>query len=117
MFFSKAVSGLEKITLDNTIDVGFNPAYNSNRAFIFTVPFDVAEGSRFGVQSITFQTSRGSFSTDFEILQPLPVIGSISPETPLVGNFATIEGEWFYDVSNVTFDGEPIEYSVLIRNS
>ncbi len=105
--------GLEKITLDNSITVGFNPAYNSDRAFIFTVPFDISEGSRFGVQPITFQSSNGSFTTDFEILQPLPVIGSITPEIPLVGNFATVEGEWFLDVTSVTLDGEPIEYSVI----
>lgn len=109
----EGLSGLQKITLDNTIDVGFNPAYNSNRAFIFTVPFDVSEGSRFGVQPITFATSSGSVTTDFEILQPLPVISSISPETPLAGNFATVQGEWFFDVTSVTFDGEPIEYSVI----
>ncbi|GAA5028234.1 hypothetical protein GCM10011506_15060 [Marivirga lumbricoides] len=113
----EGLSGLEKITLDNTIEVGFNPAYNSNRAFIFTVPFDISEGSRFGLQPITFQTSGGSFTTDFEIIQPVPVISSISPETPLVGNFATVEGEWFYDVSSVTFDGEPIEYSVISDES
>jgi hypothetical protein len=109
----QGLKGLEKITLDDSIDVGFNPAYNSDRAFIFTVPFDMSLGSRFGVQPLTFQTSAGgTFTTDFEILQPLPVISSITPETPLVGNFATVEGEWFFDVSSVTFGGEPIEYNV-----
>lgn len=108
----EGLKGLEKITLDNTIDIGFNPAYNSNRTFIFTVPFDISQGSRFGVQPLTFETSGGSYTTDFEILQPLPVINRISPEAPLVGNFATVEGEWFLDVISVTFDGDPIEYNV-----
>jgi hypothetical protein len=80
----QGLKGLEKITLDDSIDVGFNPAYNSDRAFIFTVPFDMSLGSRFGVQPLTFQTSAGgTFTTDFEILQPLPVISSISSDESL----------------------------------
>lgn len=106
------LSGLKKIMLDNKIDVTFNPAYNSDKSFIFTIPFDVKKGSRFGKQSITFITENGSVTKDFEILRPLPVISATTPETPLVGKQAEVTGEWFYDVSSVTFKGSPITYLV-----
>ncbi|WMN06923.1 hypothetical protein QYS48_34280 [Marivirga arenosa] len=113
----QGLSGLERIILDENIEVGFNPAYISDQAFIFTVPFDRSTGSRFGVQPLTFQTSRGSTTIDFEILQPVPVISSVSSETPLVGDLVTVEGEWFLDVSSVTFGGEAIEYTVNSEES
>lgn len=108
----QGLSDLEQIVLDNRINVSFNPTYNSDKSFIFTVPFDITQGSRFGVQPITFITRNGSVTKDFEILRPLPIVSGFNPETPLVGQPATINGDWFYDVTSVTFDGNPINYTV-----
>lgn len=108
----KGLSDLQQIVLDNRINVTFNPTYNSDNAFIFTVPFDITQGSRFGVQPITFITRNGSITKDFEILRPLPTISGFAPEIPLVGQPATVNGTWFYDVTSVTFDGNPINYTV-----
>ena len=108
----QSLAGLKQIILDNKIDVSFNPTYNSDKSFIFTIPFDVKKGSRFGKQTITFITASGSVTKDFEILQPLPTISGLTPETPLVGKTAEVTGDWFYDVSSVTFKGNPIGFTV-----
>lgn len=113
----QSLSGLKQIIIDNKVEVSFNPVYNSDKSFIFTIPFDVSKGSRFGKQTITFVTENGTVVKDFEILRPLPTISSIAPETPLVGKTAEVTGDWFYDVSSVTFKGSPIGYSVSSANS
>ncbi len=108
----EGLSDLQQIILDNRVNVSFNPTYNSDKSFIFTVPFDITQGSRFGVQPITFITRNGSVTKNFEILRPLPVISGIAPETPLVGQTATVNGDWFYDVTSVTFGGNQLNYTV-----
>lgn len=108
----QGLSGLRQIILDDKIDVPFNPNYNSDRAFIFTVPFDPEQGGRFGVQPITFITSSGSITKNFEILQPLPTVASIMPEVAVPGLPLEIIGTWFYNVSEVTFGGVALDFSV-----
>ncbi|PKB17334.1 hypothetical protein CLU82_2531 [Flavobacterium sp. 5] len=113
----EGLSGLKKITLDNKIDISFNPTYNSDKAFIFTIPFDDKLGSRFGVQPITFVTATGSVTKDIEILQPTPTIAKTVPAVATPGFPLAIEGTWFYNVSSVTLGGKTISYSVNSSSS
>jgi hypothetical protein len=113
----QGLTGLKKITLDNKIDVTFNPNYNSDGGFIFTIPFDDKLGSRFGVQPITFETANGSVTKDIEILHPVPTIVSTTPTVPTPGFPLEIEGTWFYDVSSITLGGKAISYSVNSSSS
>lgn len=105
------LEGLKNITLDNTIDVTFNANYNSDKSFIFTIPFDEDLGSRFGVQPITFITANGTVTKSIEILQPTPTITNIIPAVATPGFPLEIEGTWFYNVTSVTLGGTAITYS------
>jgi hypothetical protein len=111
------LTGLKKITLDNKINITFNPNYNSDRAFIFTIPFDEKLGSRFGVQPITFVTNAGSFTKNIEILQPTPTIVKTTPAVATPGFPLEIEGTWFYNVSSITLAGKAVSYSVNSSSS
>ena len=111
------LKGLQQIILDNKIDVSFNPNYNSDRAFIFTVPFNAEQGSRFGKQPITFVTASGSITKEFEILQPIPTVESTVPVVAKPGFPLEIVGTWFYNVSSVTFGGAPLTFSVASPTS
>lgn len=111
------LSGLKKITLDNKIDIAFNPTYNSDKAFIFTIPFDDKLGSRFGVQPITFVTATGSITKDIEILQPAPTIVKTTPAVATPGFPLAIEGTWFYHIASVTVAGKPVSYTVTSSTS
>jgi hypothetical protein len=113
----EGLSGLKKITLDNKINISFNPTYNSDKAFIFTIPFDDKLGSRFGLQPITFATASGSVTKNIEILQPNPTIVKTTPVVATPGFPLAIEGTWFYNVSSVTLGGKVVSYSVNSSSS
>lgn len=113
----QGLEGLKKITLDNKIDIGFNTNYNSNKAFIFTIPFDEKLGSRFGVQPITFTTANGSVTKNIEILQPVPTITKTTPAVATPGFPLEIEGTWFYNISSITLGGKSISYTVKSSSS
>jgi hypothetical protein len=113
----EGLMGLKKITLDNKIDISFNPNHNSDKAFIFTIPFDDKLGSRFGVQPVTFVTATGSITKNIEILQPNPTIAKTIPAVATPGFPLAIEGTWFYNVSSVTVAGKPISYTVVSSTS
>ncbi|MDG2431646.1 hypothetical protein [Flavobacterium sp.] len=111
------LEGLQKITLDDKINVSFNPTYNSDKSFIFTIPFDDKLGSRFGVQPITFVTGKGSVTKNIEILQPVPTIVKTNPAVAKPGFSLEIEGTWFYNVSAVKLGGTSIQYTVASPNT
>lgn len=111
------LKGLKKITLDNKIDISFNPNYNSDKAFIFTIPFDEKLGSRFGKQPITFITAAGSVTKDIEILQPVPTITKTIPAVATPGFPLEIEGTWFYNVSSITLGGKAISFTAKSSSS
>ena len=113
----KGLEGLKKITLDNKIDISFNPNYNSDKAFIFTIPFDEKLGSRFGVQPITFVTAAGTVTKNIEILQPVPTIVKTIPAVATPGFPLEIEGTWFYNVSSITLAGKALSYTVKSSSS
>ncbi|MEO8534879.1 MAG: hypothetical protein ABI441_14065 [Flavobacterium sp.] len=113
----QGLEGLKKITLDNKIDIGFNTNYNSNKAFIFTIPFDEKLGSRFGVQPITFVTASGSVTKNIEILQPVPTITKTTPAVATPGFPLEIEGTWFYNISSITLAGKSLSYTVKSSSS
>lgn len=108
----EGLAGLKKITLDDKIDISFNQNYNSDKSFIFTIPFDEKRGSRFGVQPITFITANGSVTKNIELLQPVPTIVKTTPTVATPGFPLQIEGTWFYNVSSITLAGKEISYSV-----
>jgi hypothetical protein len=108
----EGLMGLKKITLDNKIDISFNPNYNSDKAFIFTIPFDEKLGSRFGVQPITFITGNGSVTKNIEILQPVPTITRTIPAVATPGFPLEIEGTWFFNISSITLGGKALSYTV-----
>jgi hypothetical protein len=107
----EGLTGLKKITLDNKIDISFNPNHNSEKAFIFTVPFDEKLGSRFGVQPITFITAGGSVTKNIEILQPVPTVTKTIPAVATPGFPLEIEGTWFYNISSVTLGGKTLSFT------
>lgn len=113
----KGLEGLKKITLDNKIDISFNPNYNSDKSFIFTIPFDEKLGSRFGVQPITFVTGSGSLTKNIEILQPVPTITKTIPAVATPGFPLEIEGTWFYNISSITLGGKALNYTVKSSTS
>jgi hypothetical protein len=113
----EGLTGLKKITLDDKIDISFNSNYNSDKSFIFTIPFDDKLGSRFGVQPITFLTANGSVTKNIEILHPVPTIIKTTPAIATPGFPLEIEGTWFYDVSSITVAGKEVSYSVNSSSS
>ncbi|RKR12031.1 hypothetical protein C8C83_3799 [Flavobacterium sp. 90] len=113
----EGLKGLKKITLDNKIDISFNPNYNSDKAFIFTIPFDEKLGSRFGVQPITFITGSGSVTKNIEILQPVPTITKTTPAVATPGFPLEIEGTWFYNISSITLGGKTLSYTLKSSTS
>lgn len=113
----QGLSGLKKITLDGKVDVPFNPTYNSDQSFIFSVSFDEKLGSRFGAQKITFETANGTVTKDFEILQPVPTVESTTPAVPTPGFPLEIVGTWFYNVSSVTLGGKAVSFTVATSSS
>lgn len=113
----EGLTGLKKITLDDKIDVAFNPTYNSDKSFIFSIPFDEKLGSRFGVQSITFLTNNGTVTKNIEILQPNPTIVRSIPAVATPGFPLEIEGTWFYNVSAVTVAGKNVDFTVTSSTS
>ncbi len=113
----EGLAGLKTITLDNKINISFNPNYNSDKAFIFTIPFDEKLGSRFGVQPITFTTANGSVTKNIEILQPLPTITKTIPAVATPGFPLEIEGTWFYNISSITLGGKQVSYTVKSSSS
>jgi len=113
----QGLEGLKKITLDNKINISFNPNYNSDKSFIFTIPFDEKQGSRFGVQPITFTTASGSLTKNIEILQPVPTITKTIPAVATPGFPLEIEGTWFYNISSVTLGGKTLSYTLKSSSS
>jgi hypothetical protein len=113
----KGLEGLKKITLDNKIDISFNPNYNSDKSFIFTIPFDEKLGSRFGKQPITFITGTGSLTKEIEILQPVPTITKTIPAVATPGFPLEVEGTWFYNISSITLGGKALSYTVKSSSS
>ncbi|AWG22031.1 hypothetical protein FFWV33_11140 [Flavobacterium faecale] len=113
----QGLGGLKKITLDGKVNVPFNPNYNSDQSFIFSIPFDDKLGSRFGLQKITFETANGSVTKDFTILQPVPTVESTVPVVPTPGFPLEIVGTWFYNVSSVTLGGKAVTYSANTSSS
>ena len=113
----EGLSGLKKITLDNKIDISFNPNHNSDKAFIFTIPFDDKLGSRFGLQPITFETASGTVTKNIEILQPTPTIIKTVPAVATPGFPLSIEGTWFYNISSVTVGGKAVSYTLVSSSS
>ncbi|SFD98014.1 CIA30 family protein [Flavobacterium phragmitis] len=113
----QGLQGLKKITLDNKIDISFNPNYNSDKAFIFTIPFDEKLGSRFGVQPITFITATGSITKNIELLQPVPTVTKTIPAVATPGFPLEIEGTWFYNISSITLGGKALSYTTKSSSS
>ncbi|SHH77552.1 hypothetical protein [Flavobacterium defluvii] len=113
----KGLEGLKKITLDNKIDISFNPNYNSDKSFIFTITFDEKLGSRFGKQPITFITGTGSVTKEIEILQPVPTITKTTPAVATPGYPLEIEGTWFYNISSITLGGKTVSYTLKSSTS
>lgn len=113
----EGLKGLKTITLDNKINISFNPNYNSDQAFIFTIPFDDKIGSRFGVQPITFTTANGTVTKNIEILQPVPTITKTTPAVATPGFPLEIEGTWFYNISSVTVGGKSVSYTAKSSSS
>jgi hypothetical protein len=107
------LSSLKSLVLDNKIAVNFNPSYISDKAMIFTVPFDEAKGSRFGIQPITFTNNQGSITKDFEIIQPAPTFLRIVPSVAVPGSPLIVEGTWFYNISSVTLGGSSLPFTRL----
>jgi hypothetical protein len=113
----QGLEGLKKITLDNKINISFNPNYNSDKSFIFTIPFDEKLGSRFGVQPITFTTASGSLTKNIEILQPVPTITKTIPAVATPGFPLEIEGTWFYNISSITLGEKTLSYTLKSSSS
>ncbi len=99
---------------DVEVPVVFSPTLNSDKMIMFNVPFDETLGSVFGMQEVVLTNKQGkSVSHAFEILQPEPEITGFNPERPKAGNSTIISGNWFQNLTSVTFAGNSVEYSQL----
>lgn len=108
------LQNIKTIFFDDLVETTFNPVFNSNLAIAFSVPFDAAKGSKFGTQKITFTNDDGtSFQSDFNILQPIPFVANFNPERPTIGTPVTINGKWFYNVIDVVYQGESMEFTIV----
>lgn len=111
------IKDMDRIIVDNNIEVIFNPALNSNSALFFNVPFDFEKGSKFGIQQINFINKNGTSITEqFEIIQPEPSIRSnneFEPEKADSGEELVVNGEWFINVREVFINEESIDFTVV----
>ncbi|WP_396602261.1 IPT/TIG domain-containing protein [Algibacter sp. R77976] len=108
------LSGLEKIILDNKLEVSFNPNLNSYNAIFFNIPnYDFEDPYNFGVQPIKFITANGEIDSQINILQPAPVFSKLSVPNPKLGDKVTIKGSWFINIQSVTFGEDPLEYTLV----
>ncbi len=108
------LQNVQSIVFDGTVEVIFNPVFNSNLAISFTVPFDETKGSKFGVQPITFTKKDGTiFESEFEILQPIPLISKFNPERPTIGTPVSVNGKWFQNVQDVVYQGRKMDFTLI----
>lgn len=108
------MKSIQLVAGNDTVDVVYNPVLNSAVAVMFNIPFDESKGSKLGAQQILFtNTNNKSVSAPFEILQPDPVIKAFNPERPKAGESTIIQGEWFQNLQDVTFDGSSVEFEQL----
>ncbi|MFV9552310.1 IPT/TIG domain-containing protein [Algibacter sp. PT7-4] len=108
------LSGLEKIILNNQLEVSFNPNLNSNNAIFFNIPnYDFENPYDFGVQPIKFITENGEIDSQINIIQPAPVFDKLSVLNPKLGDKVTIKGSWFIGIQSVYFGEEPLEYTLV----
>lgn len=115
------IGDTRSLLLDGKVNVIFNPALNSEKALFFNVPFNADRGSRFGTQSLTFIDKNGnSYSEEFTILQPAPTINSnnqFEPDRARGGEEITVSGQWYFNVTDVTINGESVgEFTVISEN-
>ncbi|MCD0487573.1 IPT/TIG domain-containing protein [Pedobacter sp. MC2016-14] len=86
----------------NGVPVFFNPAFVTESSLIFTVGTDVPYGSQYS-NKLKVTTQYGAAEYDFGLLQPFPVITSVSPLLGEVGGTITIAGNYFENLKKVLF--------------
>jgi hypothetical protein len=86
----------------NGVAVFFNPAFVTENSLIFVVGTDVPYGPD-QTSKLTVTTRYGSVDYDFGLLQPYPVINTVSPLLGEVGGTVTIKGTYFENLTGVKF--------------
>jgi hypothetical protein len=86
----------------NGVAVFFNPAFVTENSLIFVVGTDVPYGPD-QTGKLTVTTRYGSVDYDFGLLQPYPVINTVSPLLGEVGGTVTIKGTYFENLTGVKF--------------
>ena len=89
------------ITL-NGVSLFFNPALVTETGVIFTVANDVPYGSDLP-NKLKVTTKYGSVEYSFGLLQPYPVITSVSPLLGEVGGTVTVTGTYFDNLKSIKF--------------
>lgn len=105
----------------NGVDVFFNPAFVTENNLIFTVGTDVPYGPEQS-NRLTVTTRYGTVDFDFGLLQPYPVIKTVSPLLGEVGGIITITGTYLENLSGVKFGtvaaeivGQPTSTEIKIK--
>ncbi|GAA4314088.1 hypothetical protein GCM10023149_10120 [Mucilaginibacter gynuensis] len=92
----------------NGQSVYFNPALVTDKTIIVAIPLNAPWGS--GVSNtLTVVTKYGSAGVPFTILQPAPVITSLSPLYAGAGDIITVTGTTFNEVSSVKIGTTPVD--------
>jgi hypothetical protein len=86
----------------NGVAVFFNPALVTETQVIFTVGNDVPFGATQS-NKLKVTTKYGVAELDFGLLQPYPVITSVSPLIGEVGGTVTVAGNYFENLKSVFF--------------
>ena len=101
MLVGKNLQTVLSITL-NGVSLYFNPALVTDNNVIFTVGADVPYGANQSGKLVV-KTKYGTAELDFGLLQPFPVIKTVSPLLGEVGGTVTITGTYFENLKGVKF--------------
>jgi hypothetical protein len=101
MLVGKNLQSVLSITI-NGVPVYFNPALVTDNNVIFTVGADVPYGPD-QPNKLVVRTKYGTAELNFGLLQPYPVIKTVSPLLGEVGGTVTITGTYFDNLKGVKF--------------
>ncbi len=91
------LQGLVKVNFD-TVNSVFNPVYNTETNLLVYVP----SNAKYGVQKITLTNGiGGTAQISFKVIQPAPVITTISPLSASPGDTVSITGNYFRNIVSV----------------
>ena len=115
--FSATVTGSSNTSvtwLVNGVSGGSAATGKINSAGLYTPPTSLPSPNTVTVKAVTAADSNVSASIMVTLLNPIPVLGNIAPQTTAVGSFAlTINGANYVPGAQVLFAGSPLNTMFL----